>query len=528
MAETVTRAFDLNRARASSTVPSAGSRRCSTCGAHYPADFLVCPKDATSLELHAGSGEDPLIGEVLAGSFMITGLLGAGGMGRVYEAEHVRLPKRYAVKVMHDQLASNSDAAARFEREAQAAARIASDHVLEVVDLVRTQGRACIVTELLEGEELGELLDRAGKLPLPTAISICRQVCRGLAAAHAVGVVHRDLKPSNLFLVKREDGGLHVKILDFGIAKVSDGSKLTQTGAVLGTPAYMAPEQALGSPDVDVRADVYAVGAVLYRMLTGEPPFPEDAGDPALALTRVLTEDPRRPRDLEKSIPAGLEALIQRAMARTPEARPATMQELDQLVAAFDKPGALDARLSVPAISVQSAGAGMALRDTVAVLPAPAAHDADASTKRAQRARPAAAALTVIVSLIAGAAVLMVAALALRLTTGRSALSEIETILLAVLTLLATLFVFLGAMRVLISRWRSALAVERLGDGLRGTLRWYLSSLGVLTFGWLACTILLDPPPKEWVGWIQLGMVLVPTLLSAVAFTVALRRAGRV
>jgi serine/threonine protein kinase len=529
MAETVTRAYDPSRARGSATIPSAGSRRCPTCGAHYPPDFLVCPKDATSLEQHEGSDDDPLIGEVLAGSFMISRLLGAGGMGRVYEAEHVRLPKRFAVKVMHEQFASNTDSVARFEREAQAAARIVSDHVLEVVDIVRAQGRACIVTELLEGEELGTLLESTRKLPLPTAIGISRQICRGLAAAHAASVVHRDLKPSNLFLLKREGGAIHVKILDFGIAKLADGSKLTQTGAVLGTPAYMAPEQALGSPDVDVRADIYAVGAVLYRMLTGEPPFPEDAGDPAITLTRVLTEDPRRPRDLEKSIPPGLEVLIQKTMARTPEARPATMQELDRLLGAFDtsrvsESGAIVAsgRGSLPSSQ------GLALGDTIAVMPPPSAEDTEAGTKRARRARPTAAALTIVISLTAGAAVLMVAALALRITTGRGAPTEIEAILIAVLTLLATLFVFLGALRVLISRWRSALAIERLGDGLRDTLRWYLASLGVLTFGWLACTIFVEMPPKEWLGWIQLGMVVVPTLISAVALTSALRQAGRV
>src|SRR5262249_11854376 len=143
-----------------------------------------------------------------------------------------------------------------------------------------------IVCELLEGEGLDELLDRKRKLPLATAITICRQVCRGLAAAHDAGVVHRDLKPSNLFLVEREGGGVHVKILDFGVAKVMDGTQLTRTGMVVGTPCFMAPEQARGSSDVDGRADIYAVGAVLYRMLTGVSPFPEDE-DPATTLMRL-------------------------------------------------------------------------------------------------------------------------------------------------------------------------------------------------------------------------------------------------
>jgi serine/threonine-protein kinase len=503
------------------------TRRCSTCGAQYPPDFLVCPKDATSLEQHEGSSEDPLIGEVLAGSFMITGILGSGGMGRVYEAEHVRLPKRFAVKVMHEELAVNTESAARFEREAQAAAMIASEHVLEVVDVVRAQGRACIVTELLSGEELGELLDRTGKLPLPTAITICRQVCRGLAAAHAVGVVHRDLKPSNLFLLKREGGAIHVKILDFGIAKLTtDNSKLTRTGAVLGTPAYMAPEQALGSGNVDVRADVYAVGAVLYRMITGSAPFPDEAMDPALVLTRVITEDPRRPRDLDRSIPAGLEVLIQRAMARTPDARPATMLELDRQLAAFDAPATDGATMALPA--PRTSALGLALGDTVAAAPPAPARDTDAVTRRAGRARPLAVLLTIAVSITAALATPLVAMLALRTTTGRNAPSEIETILIAVLTLLATLLVLLGTTRVMIARWRSALAIERLGDGLRATLLWFLFPLGLINMGWLTCTIFLPVPSKEWLSWIQLGMVLGPMLLSAGALTWAVRRAGRI
>jgi serine/threonine protein kinase len=176
-------------------------------------------------------------------------------------------------------------------------------HVIDIVDVVRVQGRAALVTELLEGEELGLLLERVGKLPLADAVAICRQVCKGLAAAHAAQVVHRDLKPSNLFLVKHDDGSLHVKILDFGVAKLVGGTELTGSGMLLGTPAFMAPEQALGARDVDHRADIYALGAVLYQALTGQLPFPDD--DPARTLTRLLTEDPRRPRDIVKTIPCG-------------------------------------------------------------------------------------------------------------------------------------------------------------------------------------------------------------------------------
>jgi len=174
MAEAARRAASRSRAGAESV------RRCPTCGAQYPVDFVVCPKDASALELHEVTGStDALLGEVLAGTFCITSLLGSGGIGRVYEAEHVRLPKRYAVKVMHEQFASHAEAIARFEREAQAVARVASEHVVEVVDVIRARdGRPCLVTELLRGEEVGSLLDRTGKMPVPTAITLCRQVCR--------------------------------------------------------------------------------------------------------------------------------------------------------------------------------------------------------------------------------------------------------------------------------------------------------------------------------------------------------------
>src|SRR5260370_1593634 len=152
-------------------------------------------------------------------------------MGRVYEAEAVRLPKRFAVKVMQETLSRNRGAVERFEREAQAAASIASEHVVEMVDIVRTrEGWPCLVSELLEGEDLSTLCERTGKVPLPTAIVICRQICRGLAAAHTAGVVHRDLKPSNVFLVRRVDERIHIKILDFGVAPLTDTKELSPTG----------------------------------------------------------------------------------------------------------------------------------------------------------------------------------------------------------------------------------------------------------------------------------------------------------
>ena len=569
MADAATRVDDPQSRGRRVAGGEAPTRRCPMCGAQYPLDFKVCPKDATSLDMPASSGEDPLIGEVLAGSFCITGVLGSGGMGRVYEAEHVRLPRRFAVKIMHEQLASYPEAVARFEREAQAVARVVSENVFDVVDVVRAKdGRPCIVSELLEGEELGDLLDRQGKLPLITGIAIARQVCRGLAAAHAVGVVHRDLKPSNLFVQKRDNGGLNVKILDFGVAKVTDGAALTHTGMVVGTPAYMAPEQARGSSNVDARVDIYAVGALLYRMLTGAPPFPEE--DAAHTLTRLLTEDPPRPRDIDRSIPEGVEALIQRAMARAPEDRPATVQDLDRLLSSFDEPGRAEGRPPLPTVPRAEA---LGTMDTLAVALDAPARDAEDVTRRARRARPAALVLAIAVSVFGGAAGapppaprpppragrpprpppaggggpppgargrpsggrgcggaagLTTAATAIRTLSGRTALTDTESVLIAVLAAVATLLTLLGSMRVLVARWRSGPAVQRLGEGLRAALLWLLVGVGALGLVWRGFTSLAPVPVAAQALPVELGLVLLPTLLGAVLLTLGLRRASKI
>ena len=502
-------------------------RRCPTCGAQYPVDFVVCPKDATSLDLEEESGStDVLLGEVLGGTFCITTLLGSGGMGRVYEAEHVRLPRRFAVKVMHEQFASHKEAIARFEREAQAVARVTSEHVVEVVDVLRLRdGRPCLVTELLQGQEVGDLLDRSRKLPLPTAIALCRQVCRGLAAAHAMGIVHRDLKPSNLFLLQR-DSGPHLKILDFGVAKLNDGADLTRTGSIVGTPTYMAPEQARGSAQVDARADIYAVGAVLYRMVTGEPPFPD--AEPIHTLTRLLSEDPRRPRDIDRAIPAGLEAVIQRAMARAPEDRPKTVQELDQMLASFDDVAQPSVRVLVGATRSNEAHAVGGMETVVVAAPPPASVASEAD-RRAGRARPTALAFSIVASVVMAGGAATSAAVGLRVLGGRSALGHDDFLIVAGAAGGAGLFTFLGAGRVLVARWRSGPAVQRLGAALRASSLWLLITAGALALGWRGALALGGTTlPAAWVGPVDLGVVLAPTVLALVVLLIGLRRASRV
>ncbi|MCS6798596.1 MAG: serine/threonine protein kinase [Myxococcota bacterium] len=311
------------------------TRRCSRCEQRFPADYAVCPRCAVPLEGESAA-DDPLLGQTLGGTYHVHSVLGEGGMGRVYRARHVRLDRFFALKVLHPHLASDRTALERFRREATAASGVRSPHVAQVVDVdVTADGRPFIVSELLEGEPLSARLERESRLDVPIAVGIARQIARAAAAAHAAGVVHRDLKPDNVFLVEDGTGTPMVKVLDFGIAKtLTGGPSVTRTGLVVGTPAYMAPEQAAGNKDVDARADVYAVGAILYRMLTGRRPF--ETEDIGATLTAVLTREPTRPSSLCTDLPVELEAVVQRAMAKNPAERFATMSELDAALAPFE------------------------------------------------------------------------------------------------------------------------------------------------------------------------------------------------
>ncbi len=499
-------------------------RRCASCKRVFPVDFRLCPHDGTKLDGPQGAPSSPesILGEVLAGTFYVARLLGQGGMGRVYEAEHVRLPRKFAVKVIHEALAKSPDAIARFEREAQAAASIESEHVVEVLDIVHTLlGQPCIVAELLEGEDLASMLEREGKLPIPNAIAICRQACRGLAAAHAARVIHRDIKPSNLFLVRRPDESILVKLLDFGVAKMADGAGLTHTGAIVGTPAYMSPEQAYASASVDERADIYSLGAVLYRTITGSPPF--DHSDPGAVLAKVLHEDPRRPRDLNRSIPEALDRLVQRAMARSPKDRPRTVLDFDKELAAFDQ-GALLERHALP-VHVSSGSGYLGRLDPKLVEAADRIlHE---QNRRARHARPFAFGLALGAGVVVGAAVFLCSARALLMFVEREVLTDSEKLLLGVLSGICVLAATLGALRVLASRWRSALAIERLADGLRIAITLLLGSAGALLLT-LRGYLLLGPPlPRPWLPGIDIGLVAVPTILGVLVFIRALRTAGR-
>lgn len=282
-----------------------------------------------------GTAVDDLTGTTLNDTYAVERVLGEGGMGRVYLAQHARISqKRVAIKVLHLEFSRNSDVLARFQREAEAAACISHPNVVGVFDVDRTErGLPYLVCEYLQGIDLADHLKKVGKLELGTALHIARQLCRGLAAAHERGVIHRDLKPQNVFLVGDFSAGVpaepFVKILDFGLSKFADAddNQLTKTGVIMGTPSFMPPEQALGQRATHL-ADIYGVGAILYTMLTGRSPFDEET--PQSTVLAVMANDPARPRSLEPSISEQAELVIERAMAKNPAERYASAPALEQ------------------------------------------------------------------------------------------------------------------------------------------------------------------------------------------------------
>jgi serine/threonine protein kinase len=270
------------------------------------------------------------IGERVAGKYELKRKLGSGAMGAVYECVHVELGKRLAIKLIHRDHADSPDAVARFRREARAASAIESDHIVQVYDVGEDdESGLFMVQELLEGEDLEARIGRERWIDIRSSAMIGWQVARGLARAHAVGVVHRDLKPANIFLMRRDDGSLLAKILDFGISKISGLTNptsereptITARGTTLGTPQYMAPEQCAGKKDLDGRADVWAVCALMYEMLAGEPAVTTQTGGNLATLMWIVNNDipplwPRAPW-----VPLALARVIDAGMLRDRERR---------------------------------------------------------------------------------------------------------------------------------------------------------------------------------------------------------------
>ncbi len=307
----------------------------STAGAAPAAVTPTPPALDRTATAHGGSRPPPLTtslepGQVLAQRYRVQRLLGKGGMGAVYLADDEVLGELVALKVISSAWATDEQAMiARFRREAAAARKVSSPSVIRIHDLGEARpGLLYLSMEYFAGRTLAEVIAQRGLVPIDDARDILKQICTGLDAAHQAGVVHRDLKPSNVLVGERGT----VKIIDFGLATTAMAEGLTATGAILGTPHYMAPEQMRGKP-VDARTDVYALGALAYHLVCGRTPF---HGDNAIAIGFAhLSEPPTPPRQIRKDVPANLEAAILAALAKTPDERPASARAfLEQSAAA--------------------------------------------------------------------------------------------------------------------------------------------------------------------------------------------------
>ncbi len=292
------------------------------------------------------------------GSYTVSRVVGQGGWGTVYLARHAAIGSKVAIKVLGAHLATGTDACRRFLQEAKASSAIDSDHIVKVLDFGQLgNGLPYLVMEWLEGRTLKDVLEAEPQLDVPRTLHITWQVARALSATHRAGIIHRDLKPENVFLLARDHDTEYVKVLDFGIAKLetmdggvahtmldSGSEKLgspesavahTISGALLGTPYYMSPEQCAGGRTLDARTDIYSLGVMLYEMLTGLRPF--TAPGFGEILVKHLTEAPRPPRSIAPTIPPAFEAFILRMLAKDPQQRPASM---DEVALALEPPGA--------------------------------------------------------------------------------------------------------------------------------------------------------------------------------------------
>ena len=281
-------------------------------------------------------------GELLAGKYRVEQVLGAGGMGYVVAALHEQLGQRVAVKLLVPELCENEDSVTRFLREARAAVKIHSEHVARVLDVGElTNGSPYMVMEFLSGRDLSEELDLPGELEIPVAIDYLLQASEAVAEAHSLGLIHRDLKPANLFLTHRPDGSPLVKVLDFGISKainVDDSAlepapSLTATHSLLGSPAYMSPEQIRRPKHVDTRTDIWSLGSILYELLTRDPPFNADS---PLALLAAVVSDPLPSiREKRPDVPVELEVVIAKCLEKNPDNRYQTVAELADALSPF-------------------------------------------------------------------------------------------------------------------------------------------------------------------------------------------------
>ena len=322
--------------------------------------YSLAVAETGALQAYPPEATDPLLGKVLSDRYRIVKKLGEGGMGAVYEGEHLVIKKRVAIKLLHPQFATSGDIVSRFHQEALAATAIGHEHIVEVNDMGRTpDGAIFMVLEFLAGTDFAGLLEKEPRLSVGRTVHIVKQVCDGLAAAHAKGIVHRDLKPENVFLVRRSSDPDFVKVLDFGISKFQDNSSSsggrasTKTGAIMGTAYYMSPEQAQGKKSVDHRTDIWAIGVMLYKALSGRYPFDDDAYP--MLIVKICTETPTPIGTLRPDVPEGLANAIDRCLTRDVDRRVQTCAELKALIEPFESLTAAPPRATMDAFAATMA-----------------------------------------------------------------------------------------------------------------------------------------------------------------------------
>ena len=342
---------------------STSKKICAQCGEEYGAEQRFCPKDGSPLR--PVGGDDPLIGQVLADRYQILDVIGEGGMGRVYLAEHVRMGRRSALKVINPSLSVSAEAISRFNREASNASRINHPNVAQIYDFGETpDGMLYLAMEFIEGETLTTIIEREGAIPLGQAGQIAKQISDGLAAAHHLGIVHRDLKPDNIMVARHVDGSDWVKVVDFGIAKTMQGNSgdahapsqtVTTAGVSLGTPEYRSPEQLAGER-LDARTDIYSLGLVVFNMLTADLPYPRVTSKETLI--RRLTSPPRTLAEVRPEVawPSALQIALSRALAPEVDDRFPSVAEFGQAIV-MATAGAIDPGKTVRISSVSGMAA---------------------------------------------------------------------------------------------------------------------------------------------------------------------------
>ena len=360
---------------------------CPTCGSEYPMSERFCPRDGSALRGQNAQGD--LVGTVIADRYHVMKKLGEGGMGAVYLAEHVKMGRKSAIKVMNPGMNQDPDAIARFNREASNASRMNHPNICAIYDFGETpEGLIYLAMEFIEGQSLTSLIEKSGSLPPARAGSILHQTADALQVAHDYGIVHRDLKPDNIMIAKGRDNTDLVKVVDFGIAKAStsDAQKVTKTGLVVGTPEYMSPEQ-LSGDKLDGRSDIYSLGLVGFNMLTGTLPFPSNSAQEAMIMR--LTDQPKKLAEMKPDVawPDELQRVMDKALARD-------VTERYQKAADFGREFAM-AIEAMPATAAAEAGTMVIGAQSAAASSAPTAaipktRLAGAAEKTPSKAEPAA------------------------------------------------------------------------------------------------------------------------------------------